>query len=74
MKSFMSCNDLINIVKKPHRNRHLRGDEIWKQLQMLNEFKSSFFNIKQGPHIKYAKLNKKVQIKSVLDEIQTKLC
>ena len=72
-KSSMSCNDLIYLIKKRHRNHHIFNEEIWKQLQLLNKLKSNFFKIKQGPMIKVAKLNKKVATKEVLDEINKRL-
>eukprot|EP01083_Nonionella_stella_P069036 183733_1 len=71
-KSSMSCNDLVSLIKKRHRNIHLMGAEIWKQLQLLDSLDSKFFKIRQGPVIKVAKLNKKVATKHVLHEIKTK--
>ena len=72
-KSSMACNDLIALVKKRHRNHHVVGGEIWKQLQILGNLKSRFFVIKQGPMVKVARLNKKVSTREVLDEIQRKI-
>jgi len=69
-KSSMSCNDLIKLIKKRHRNHHVMNAEIWSQLQLLNDLKSKFFKIKQGPMVKVAKLNKRIAIKEVLHEIK----
>jgi len=71
-KSSMSCNDLIKLIKKRHRNHHVINAEIWSQLQLLNDLKSKFFKIKQGPMVKVAKLNKRIAIKEVLEEIKGK--
>ena len=72
-KSSMACNDLIALVKKRHRNKHILGKEIWAQLQLLGDLKSRLFIIKQGAMVKVARLNKKVSTKEVLDEIQKKI-
>jgi len=72
-KSSMSCDDLVKVIKKRHRNVHVLNAEIWKQLQILAGLNSNFFKIKQGSRLKIAKLNKKIPTKQVLDEIKTKL-
>jgi len=72
-KSSMSCNDLIALIKKRHRNHHVLSEEIWRQLQILADLKSRFFIVKQGPMVKVAKLNKKIPTKEVLDEIQREI-
>jgi len=71
-KSSMSCNDLISLIKKRHRNHHLLGEEIWKQLQILDGLKSKFFKIRQGATVKVARLNKSIAVNEVLNEINTK--
>jgi len=72
-KSRMKCDDLIAVIKKRHRNKHILGQEIWSQLQILSDLKSKFFMIRQGSMVKVAKMDKSVSTKQVLDEIQRKI-
>eukprot|EP00483_Globobulimina_turgida_P004989 UN04999 len=69
----MSCNDLVALVRKRHKNQYILNEEIWKQLQLLDELKSKFFVIKQGPIVEVAKFNTKVAIQQVFDEINQKI-
>eukprot|EP01084_Bolivina_argentea_P244527 409612_1 len=72
-KGSMSCNDLISLVKKRHKNKFILNQEVWKQLQMINDLKTKFFIIKQGKIMKIAKLNKKVNVKEVFDKINLQI-
>ncbi len=72
-KSSMACNELIALVKKRHKNAYMASDEIWKQLQVLSEFGTNFFQIKKGPIVTVARLNKKAAMKRVFDNINQRM-
>jgi len=72
-KSSLPCNELVQLIKRRHRNPHVIHAEIWKQLQMLSKLECDFFIIKQGSMVKVAKINKNVATKDVLQEINGKI-